>query len=166
LILSGVVLRTPAIMPAASAPNCVPVQISADWPSSATLTTQFIGSICGWEQYSDQYVASTTFAAPLSALAASPTSYSTMVLASGSLPLRAYSSLPFSESVFAAAAPVVSHLTLSALRPALVASTVSPITATPNGSGITLVTPLMAVTSPMLRTSTLAPSTGASNTEA
>src|SRR5262249_13820890 len=62
--------------------------------------------------------------------------------------------------------PVVSHLTLRALRPALVASTVSPMTATPNGSGITLVTPLIFVTSPKLSTSTLAPSTGASNTEA
>jgi hypothetical protein len=32
LILSGVVLRMPAIMLAASAPNCVPVQISARLP--------------------------------------------------------------------------------------------------------------------------------------
>ena len=48
LILSGVVLSTPATTAAASGCTCVPVQISADWPSSATLATAFIGSIWAW----------------------------------------------------------------------------------------------------------------------
>jgi hypothetical protein len=38
----------PAMMPDASAPNCEPVQISADCPSSETFATAFIGSIWAW----------------------------------------------------------------------------------------------------------------------
>ena len=45
LILSGVVLSTPATTAAASGCTCVPTQISADVPSSETLATAFIGSI-------------------------------------------------------------------------------------------------------------------------
>ena len=48
LILSGVVLSTPATTAAASGCTCAPTQISADWPSAATLATAFIGSIWAW----------------------------------------------------------------------------------------------------------------------
>jgi len=80
--------------------------------------------------------------------------------------LRAYSSNAFCESNGAAFDALLSHFTFSAKRPSRVASTVSPITATPKGSGMTRVTPLIFITSSVLTLSALAPSIGACSSEA
>ena len=65
-----------------------------------------------------------------------------------------------------ATALLVSQVTLSALSPRRAPSNVSDNTATPNGSGITLMTPLTFITSGTLTFLGLAPSIGVCSTEA
>jgi hypothetical protein len=99
-------------------------------------------------------------------LGASPLLNHSIAVAFGSRAWRAYSACAFSESKPAAWAPEVSQVTRSALRPCRVALTVSPSTATPKGSGITLVTPFTFMTSATFTLSGFAPSIGDSSTVA